>query len=270
MCLGTLGTLSICSDFIERPDVRMYYTNMPTDKIGFIVNVDKNDIKYPLSINIGGETISNIGTFEKWIIFYSGFDSLSKKVIVVDNFYKDPDSIRKFAIENLSYSESNYHKGSRSNDRFILDGTKERLEKIIGSKIRNWNDDKYANGKFQYCTSKDPIVYHVDIQDFAAMVFLTPNSPEGTGTSFYRSKISKKSNFYGNEMHSQEYVDTFKGLSKEMNFYDKTQFELVDSVGCVYNRLVIFDSRSIHAATGYFGDSIENSRFFQLFFFDVE
>ena len=47
-------------------------------------------------------------------------------------------------------------------------------------------------------------------------------------------------------------------------------YEVVDTVANVYNRLVMFDSKSIHAATGYFGDAIENARFFHLFFFDVE
>jgi len=54
-----------------------------------------------------------------------------------------------------------------------------------------------------------------------------------------------------------------------MNFYDNTTYELVDSMANVYNRLVMFDAKAIHAATGYFGDAINNARFFQLFFFDV-
>ena len=56
----------------------------------------------------------------------------------------------------------------------------------------------------------------------------------------------------------------------EGNFYDKTPWELVDTVGNVYNRMVVFDSRRVHAASEYFGDSIENSRLFQMFFFDAE
>ena len=57
--------------------------------------------------------------------------------------------------------------------------------------------------------------------------------------------------------------------SNDANFYDSTQYELMDEVANVYNRLVLFNAKRIHAATKYFGDSIENARFFQLFFFDV-
>jgi hypothetical protein len=53
------------------------------------------------------------------------------------------------------------------------------------------------------------------------------------------------------------------------NFYDKSGLEVVDVVGNVYNRLFIFNAKSIHAASEYFGDTKENSRLFQIFFFDA-
>jgi hypothetical protein len=68
---------------------------------------------------------------------------------------------------------------------------------------------------------------------------------------------------------TQAYMDAFKGNSNEMNFYDGSNFEKIDEVGNVYNRLVLFNAKHIHAATQYFGDAIDNSRFFHMFFFDV-
>ena len=69
--------------------------------------------------------------------------------------------------------------------------------------------------------------------------------------------------------YGELYFNTFKGLSNELNFYDKTSFEMVDNIANVYNRLVLFNSKNIHAAVNYFGDNIDNSRFFHLFFFDI-
>ena len=57
----------------------------------------------------------------------------------------------------------------------------------------------------------------------------------------------------------------FKG-----NFYDPTPFEIVDVVGNKYNRMILFDAKHIHAASQYFGDSIDNDRLFQLYFFNTE
>ena len=53
-------------------------------------------------------------------------------------------------------------------------------------------------------------------------------------------------------------------------FIDKSNWELVDKIGNIYNRLVIFKSHNIHAVSDYFGEDINNSRLFQLFFFDIE
>ena len=49
---------------------------------------------------------------------------------------------------------------------------------------------------------------------------------------------------------------------------DKTIYEPVDVVGNVFNRLVIFEARSIHAASEYFGFHKYNCRLWQMFFFD--
>jgi len=60
------------------------------------------------------------------------------------------------------------------------------------------------------------------------------------------------------------YVDTYP-----TGHLDPSVFECVDVVGNIYNRLILFDSRMIHAASAYFGDMKENGRLFQLFFFDL-
>ena len=174
-------------------------------------------------------------------------------------------------MTNLEFAGSDYHKGERSQSRYILDGTKQKLEEVLGRRITNWNNGGYANGVFQFCTADQPIVYHVDSQMYAAMVYLTPGAPPQTGTAMYRSKSTGISSFPGQESRmGDEYYKTFKGLSNDMNFYDGTQFEKIDDIGNVYNRLVIFNSSQLHAATEYFGDAINNARFFHMFFFDVE
>ena len=214
-----------------------------------------------------GETA--IGPISKWLTLYSGFNRTDKDVIVVDNFYKDPDLVREWAMNNIEFSPSNYHKGERATERFILDGTKEKLEKIIGKPIYNWNHSGYANGIFQFCTADQPIVYHIDNQTYAAMVYLTPDAPPTSGTAFYRSKVTGDYSFDDDKRQTQAYVDAFKGTNNEMNFYDGSHFEKIDEVGNVYNRLVLFNAKNIHAATQYFGDAIDNARFFHMFFFDV-
>jgi hypothetical protein len=260
---------SISVEFTDREDVLKIYPDFKTaEKLGFEFKL--KNIEADLSVTIDG-TQYEIGSLYPKIIEKSGFmPRTDKDIIVVDDFYADPDAVRKFAINNLEFNPSNYHKGQRANQRFILEGTKEKLEEIIGREIYNWNHDGYANGIFQFCTADQPIVFHIDSQMMAAMVYLTPDAPVSTGTAMYKSKTTGLRSFPDNTRNTKLYEDTFKGLSEGYNFYDSTQFEMVDTVGNVYNRLVIFNSSNIHAATEYFGDNIKNSRFFHMFFFDVK
>lgn len=256
-------------EFGDRPDVFDFYPTVINPK-GFDLYLD--DIKSDIILKLANDLVSiEIGNIHGRIIKASGFmPTTHKDIIVVDDFYADPDAVREYAMNNLEFQPSNYHKGQRATERFILDGTKEKLEEIIGRKIYNWNHGGYANGIFQFCTADQPIVYHIDTQMLAAMVYLTPDAPVETGTAMYKSKITGVRGFPGDTRNSELYEKTFKGISAEYNFYDSTQYEMVDTVGNVYNRLVIFNSSNIHAATKYFGDNIENSRFFHMFFFDVE
>ena len=266
-----INGVSLNPSFYHRTDVIEYYPVIG-DMLGFEISLPFElmnnivEVKMSNEVDISSTEVS----FNQWIVFKSGYGQLHKDIIVVDNFYADPDMVRNYAMYSLQYQPSGYHKGQRSQSKYILEGTKERLEQIMGRKIVNWNHPNYANGVFQFCTADQPIVYHVDSQQYAAMVYLTPNAPVETGTALYKSKVTGLRGFTKEERNEQGYYDTFKGLSADMNFYDKTQFEKVDDVGNVYNRLVIFNSSNLHAATGYFGDAIENARFFHLFFFDVE
>lgn len=255
-----------------RPDIRELIPDLSEYNVGVEFTVHKSEIGHNISVLYSdGSSASNIGTLHYWVIRNAGFTTPAKKgIIVVDNFYENPDEIRDFAMNHLKFEESGYHKGKRSLDRFIVNGTKERLEEILGREIINWNHPNYANGRFQFCTAQDPIVYHVDTQTYAAMVYLTPNAPLATGTATYRSKITGATRFDSFDENPELFQRTFKGVSNDLNFYDSTSYEPVDSIANVYNRLVMFDAKTIHAATGYFGNAIENARFFQLFFFDVK
>ena len=90
------------------------------------------------------------------------------------------------------------------------------------------------------------------------MVYLSPDAPVDCGTSLL--------------MHKSTGIRTSDDPNSDSafigGFYDKTKFEVVDVIGSIFNRLVIFDSRCIHAACQYLGNSKETGRLTHLFFFD--
>jgi len=185
--------------------------------------------------------------------------NMKKRLWVVDNFYQNPDEVRKFAL-GVEYNEDiQWYKGMRSKEQYLFNGLKEALESVMGIKLKPLETHGQC-GRFQICRSQEQIVYHNDSQKYAAMVYLTPDAPVESGTMLLRSKITG-----ARHISDPNFDDSFKG-----GFYDKTKFEVVDNVGNIYNRLVIMDSHCIHAASQYFGQSKEDSRLTHLFFFDNE
>ena len=148
---------------------------------------------------------------------------------------------------------------------------KEKLESILGAKIPEWTKHGY-NGVFQYCPADTPIVYHADVQSYAAVVYLTPNAPYEAGTSLFASKKIKGYRRPAQEQDglTKEEANSINDLIFGGNLLDKTAWELVDVIGNVYNRLAIWDSHLLHAASCYFGTELKNSRLFHMYFFDIE
>ena len=86
--------------------------------------------------------------------------------LVVDNFYDNPDSVREFALKKEFNFHPDYHKGKRTDERYLFPGLREKFEQLVGRKITKWFEHG-VNGVFQYCIENDPIVYHCDYQNYA-------------------------------------------------------------------------------------------------------
>ena len=118
-------------------------------------------------------------------------ENTTPELVVVDNFYKNPEQVRELALSLEFDPNPQYHKGSRTHEAFAPEEIQRKFETLMGKQIYNWNHEAYPNGVFQYCTAEDKIVYHMDTQTYAAVVYLTPDAPPECGTSFFRSKINK-------------------------------------------------------------------------------
>ena len=106
------------------------------------------------------------------------------------------------------------------------------------------------------------IVHGYKWNNWAGVVFLSPDAPLSAGTSFYRFMDGSRSQEDTNFTKNQELIDRFT--------QDFTKWELVDRVGNIFNRLILFDAHNYHMSMDYFGDSKEYGRLFQVFFFSTE
>jgi hypothetical protein len=183
------------------------------------------------------------------------------RYIVIDNFYDDPLSVRDFALKQ-EYTHNNYLPRYHTKC-FATNQHRDYFENIVkpfSGKIINFEFGQF-NGSFQYSTSFVVPWIHCDCTDWAAIIYLTPDAHEAYGTSFYSFKdgsISKR----GSDETINIYTDKYK--------YDITKWDLTDSIGNLFNRLVIYNSKYYHKPSDYFGTNLENARLFQMFFFDTE
>lgn len=189
---------------------------------------------------------------------------LQPTVWIVDNFYDDPYAIREFALKQ-TFVEGGFGRGfigRRTEQQFLWPGLKEAFESIIGQKITEW-ESHGMNGRFQNAHSGEPLVWHCDSQKWGGMLYLTPDAPYQCGTSLYATKKTRARTY-----HDPGWDIAWANVPGGCHL-DGTHFEPVDVCGNVFNRLFIFDASCIHSASEYFGTVIENSRLWQMFFFDT-
>lgn len=189
-------------------------------------------------------------------------NNLRPQAVVVDNFLANPDEIRQFALEQ-QYKER-HSAGLRSLTHFpFTEVYRPAFERLINVNIRpdGWDYEGTVNGCFQWCEAKTPKVIHCDNQRWAGALYLTPDAPPEAGTTLYRRKSSKAR--FASEHVPPDDASLFSG-----GFFDQTLWEPVDQIGNVYNRLVLWNGHTVHAASVYFGTKADNSRLFQVFFFD--
>jgi hypothetical protein len=191
-----------------------------------------------------------------------------QQLLVMDHFYSDVDAVREQALRAEFTVQGNYP-GWRTRP-MVTNSTKQYLAALLGCETFSyWPTDSY-NGAFQYTLATHRSWIHFDQTSWAGIVFLTPNAPANSGTRFYRHKTTGLSERPTEADAQRLGFDNANALIdhvyKDAQQYDR--WELVDEVGNVFNRLVLFRGSRFHQSAEYFGDCLENARLFQTFFFD--
>jgi hypothetical protein len=193
-------------------------------------------------------------------------------LIVIDNFYCNALDTRNYILTQEFSVRGNYP-GQRTIS-YANEHLKETIQKYVepfGGKITDFpipnqdgsNADKIYNGSFQYTTSRDRSWVHIDgFNNWAGVLYLTPDAPLSSGTSFYKFDDGTTCKRDMELLENKEDIDRCS--------QDLTKWEKVDQVGNVFNRLILFNANRFHMSMDYFGDTKENGRLFQVFFFSTE
>jgi hypothetical protein len=188
------------------------------------------------------------------------------QTIIIDDFYKNPDEVRAFALAQ-EFSQHGNYPGQRTRP-FLAENVKNSISDIIrpyAGEVTSWGDD--STGSFQYTTARDRSWIHSDdTTDWAAVLYLTPNAPISAGTGIFKHKETGV-----NRWRSSEHTDSENSQAPGvLHSQDFTKWEMVDRLGNVYNRMVIYKGDLFHVSLDYFGNDKQDGRLFQVFFFNTE
>jgi hypothetical protein len=198
-------------------------------------------------------------------------------VVVVDDFFKEPDKVRKFALhQEFKRDSSSNYPGLRTDCLSVIEPSlhNEFLKKFF-SIYYNYQYEQLTwlvEARFQKTdNSFDNGWIHCDgdshsCSKVAGVIYLSPNAPLQSGTSIYKLKqnvLIPVRNFQAK--HAHYYANGNSDELKNIKEQEKEQFDETINVSNVYNRLISFDANEYHAAQNYFGQDNE-SRLILVFF----
>jgi hypothetical protein len=203
-------------------------------------------------------------------------------ILLIENFLRQPDKVRELALQQEYFTAQQFTEKYKSHTDWpgqrtehVVDLHKEYADAVLTqlAHIANVNfglKNVSIRSYFHVTTVNDgdSWVHQDNNIDLAAILYLTPNAPLSSGTSFYRCNDVKKWESY---MASQEGYQTLKQINREerKDLYNElfTPHAIINNI---YNQLVVYYGTEYHKSNDYFGDSIEDGRLTQVFFITSE
>jgi len=199
-----------------------------------------------------------------------------KNIIVIDNFYNMPYKVRDLALNKTEYLDKNSlpfnFPGTESRQSFYSQSLIDRINVATGESMVV-DPSKFSFGVFAKTFAHDERkkVVHVDSSDWTALVYLSlPEHCKG-GTVFYEDRETGLSSI----PKTQELERL--GYSSSENFNEKfikpraqslRYWKTTARIAMKFNRMVLFRAGSLfHASEDYFGETDNDCRLIQLFFF---
>jgi len=211
--------------------------------------------------------------------------------IVYENFYPDPFAVRNKVLKQQFYPADYLQntvmvEGMDSDDIYEIS----RIGNFCGERtIRATNilpeENKHTiNFVNQVCKFNDKTKLHVETfftlqtaehdlidktihQDtdpiMAIVVYLTPSPGVDSGTIFYSHKKTNWNGVNKDRTPDRAYEDMYPERRQDQN---KDNFNVESIVGNVFNRIVLYDSKLLHAPGICFGKSKEDCRLTQTSF----
>ena len=169
--------------------------------------------------------------------------------IIIDDFLDNPDIVRESVISGdipFDMTQEGYYPGVRCNPIYVDNGYREMIANKIAQvfpykfKFNETNSHCFA---FQLCLEGVETWVHKDIEEWAGILYLTPDANLESGTIMFDNNLAKT----------------------------ESPVNVTNIVHNIYNRMILFRGGVIphRSMIPGFGDCLANGRLTQVFFFDV-
>lgn len=181
---------------------------------------------------------------------------------VIDNYFSDPIAVRQQMLEldyNTSVNEDTYYSGIVDITPYVSHELIHYVQHIKRRPVESY----YGHSRFITYEQQSGSWVHCDSHcDVAAMIFMTPDPPDDTGTSFFTHKVRDDLIGRGSDFTDAE----FQRESRDITRWTETV-----RINNIFNRCMIFDTNIYHQARcNGFGTTKEDSRLFQIIFFKLK
>jgi|TARA_B110000263_G_scaffold249915_1_gene269232 hypothetical protein len=211
--------------------------------------------------------------------------------IVYENFYPDPFAVRNRVLKQEFYPPDYLEniirvEGMESDEVYEISkiGNFCGERTIRATKILPEEDEHTKNFVKNVCKFNDDTKLEVETyftmqlgehdlvnksihQDtdpiMAIVVYLTPNPEPASGTIFYAHKKTNWNGVNNDRVPDRAFADIYPDKRADQN---KSNFQVESIVGNVFNRIVLYDSKLLHAPGTCFGKTKEDCRLTQTSF----
>jgi hypothetical protein len=213
----------------------------------------------------------------EWQSFGAGLVKIS--YLIIDDFYDDPHVVRDAALhaEYENRIDGAYYPGDNSIGYFELEGLNEVVSNLVHEPVMGTPHTAHCRFRMAKggAESRATLRIHVDGANYwSGIVYL--NLPEQCrgGTEFYRHKKlgSDHAPLYDKDVAQFGYEScaTYTQDLTRRDSNDPANWEYVFTVPMRFNRCVLFRPWFWHTPSESFGDSKEDARLIQMFFFTLD
>lgn len=194
--------------------------------------------------------------------------------VIIDDFFETPDMVRSFALQQEFFKGTRGHwPGVRSD---FLDNISKELFDLVTFKILKVLPQFKKFEKFEstfHLSGKNYVRgwVHDDAPDLnvAGFIYLFPNPPKNSGTTFFEDTMPVMGGQFLEAFQSDvsrmpddpPRDDLTKYRDEQLSWFKESL--VVDNV---YNRAIVFDPKTWHAANDFFGTTKEDTRLTLVYF----